>query len=443
LSTPFDTHGRIKVAPGGCHLAHADGTPFFYLADTAWSGALKSSDQDWRAYLADRRAKGFTAIQFILMAPWAACPTDADGRTAYIGDDALGPSEYDINHDFFTRMDDRVQAINDAGLLAVPVLAWAAAFGKSAQFNPGVALPKKFLRELVAYQVARYARHHVLWILAGDGGYSRIRSFKWRRLGQHVFTDGSQHAPVTMHPMGKTWPYSWFAREKWLDIIGYQSSHADDDDTLRWLLTGPPATLWKHIPKPFINLEPCYEGIRNWAQPGEAAFTNAEVRRAMYASLLNAPTAGVTYGAHGVWSWQTQPAEPLNHPGSLVAQPWHQAMQFPGSFDVQRMAGLFTSIDWWRLRPAPQVLAEQPGRSDIRRFVSASASDSDDLALLYLPVGGSVRIATEWGNADAQWFDPRTGQRQVATIAAGEARAPDGGDWVLLLRPVTAKIIEP
>ena len=25
-------------------------------------------------------------------------------------------------------------------------------------------------------------------------------------------------------------------------------------------------------------------------------------------------------------------------------------MRFPGSFDVQRMAGLFTSMEWWRLR---------------------------------------------------------------------------------------------
>jgi hypothetical protein len=435
-STPFDSHGRIKVAPGGRYLAHADGTPFFYMADTAWSGALSSGAEDWRAYLADRRAKGFTAIQFILMAPWAACPTDAEGRVAYTGDNAL-------NHDFFTRMDDRVQAINDAGLLAVPVLAWAAAFGESARLNPGVALPKRFLRELVAYQVARYARHHVLWILAGDGGYSRIRSFKWRRLGQDVFPDGSQHAPVAMHPMGKTWPYNWFAREKWLDIIGYQSSHADDDDTLRWLLAGPPATLWKHVAKPFINLEPCYEGIRNWAKPGETAFTNAEVRRAMYASLLNAPTAGVAYGAHGVWSWQTQAAEPLNHPGSLEARPWHEATQLPGSFDVQRMAGFFTSIDWWRLRPAPQVLAEQPGRADIRGFVSASAGEAGDIAVLYLPLGGSVRLAKEWDKAHGEWFNPRSGERHVVATKGGEARAPDGDDWILLLRPVTAKIIEP
>jgi hypothetical protein len=340
-------------------------------------------------------------------------------------------------------MDDRVQAINDAGLLAVPVLAWAAAFGKSARLNPGVALPKKFLRELVAYQVARYREHHVMWILAGDGRYSRIRSFKWRRLGKHIFCDGTEHAPVMMHPMGKTWPYGWFCREKWLDIIGYQSSHADDEDTLGWLLTGPPATLWRNVARPFINLEPCYEGIRNWARPGEVAVTNADVRRAMYASLLNAPTAGVTYGAHGVWSWQREAAEPWNHPGSLVARPWQEAMQFPGSFDVQRLAALFTSIEWWRLRPAPQVLADQPGRADIRRFVSASASESTDLALLYLPMGESVSISQDWRSADGEWFDPRTGQRHVAKISGSDARPPDGGDWILLLRPRTTKIIEP
>src|SRR5687768_8365114 len=29
----FEQHGSIKIAPNGRYLTHADGTPFFYLAD--------------------------------------------------------------------------------------------------------------------------------------------------------------------------------------------------------------------------------------------------------------------------------------------------------------------------------------------------------------------------------------------------------------------------
>ena len=41
--TPFLKHGAVQVSSDGRHLAHADSTPFFWLADTAWNGALKST----------------------------------------------------------------------------------------------------------------------------------------------------------------------------------------------------------------------------------------------------------------------------------------------------------------------------------------------------------------------------------------------------------------
>src|SRR5437870_1472146 len=37
---PLYRHGVVEVAPSGHYLAHADGTPFFYLADTCWNGPM-------------------------------------------------------------------------------------------------------------------------------------------------------------------------------------------------------------------------------------------------------------------------------------------------------------------------------------------------------------------------------------------------------------------
>ena len=74
---PFTKHGRLRVAKSGTHLEHADGTPFFFLADTCWTGPALSTAEDWDFYLKDRKAKGFTAIQFNCVCPWRAAPTDA------------------------------------------------------------------------------------------------------------------------------------------------------------------------------------------------------------------------------------------------------------------------------------------------------------------------------------------------------------------------------
>src|SRR3954467_4483081 len=79
----FPRHGPLRVSDDRTHLAHADGTPFFYLADTAWNGPLLSTDADWQTYLADRVAKGFTAIQFITHAPRSAARATSGGKPAF------------------------------------------------------------------------------------------------------------------------------------------------------------------------------------------------------------------------------------------------------------------------------------------------------------------------------------------------------------------------
>ena len=63
-NNPFAVHGKLRVAKSGTHLEHADGTPFLFIADTCWTGPALSPAEDWGFYLKDRKAKGFTAVQF-------------------------------------------------------------------------------------------------------------------------------------------------------------------------------------------------------------------------------------------------------------------------------------------------------------------------------------------------------------------------------------------
>lgn len=42
---------------------HADGTPFFWLADTAWLITQKLNREEVKTYFEDRRAKGFNVVQ--------------------------------------------------------------------------------------------------------------------------------------------------------------------------------------------------------------------------------------------------------------------------------------------------------------------------------------------------------------------------------------------
>ena len=51
--------GAVVVSPDGHSLQHADGTPFFWLGDTVWNGALLAAADDWQRFLRDRAGKLF------------------------------------------------------------------------------------------------------------------------------------------------------------------------------------------------------------------------------------------------------------------------------------------------------------------------------------------------------------------------------------------------
>jgi len=430
---PLFRHGALRLAENRRHLEHADGTPFFWLSDTAWNGALKADARSWETYLSDRAAKGFTAVQFV-MTQWLAAAGNADLRLAYLGREKIS-----IEPAFFRWMDQRVHALNAHGLIATPVLIWAAHWNpRTLDLNPGTSLPDDQIIVLARYMVARYGAHQVIWILAGDSDYRGERAERWRKIGRAVFGEHPTRL-ATMHPNGEAWVGDEFRSEPWYSFVGYQSGHGDSDADFRWLTEGPPSQNWRAAPVlPIINLEPNYEGHRGYTH--RKPFDAHAVRRAAYWSLLVSPPAGVSYGAHGIWSWELSAEEPMNHAGSGVAPPWFEAMKLPGSTSMKHLKALFSSLEWWTLLPDPELVAEQPGVVSPRNFIAAAKSEDDSLALVYIPEGEQVTLKVEGMKlpASAQWFDPATG----ALSGAGEVRAADRqafdahteGDRVLILR---------
>lgn len=401
----FLQHGPIRVSSNGHYLEHADGTPFLFLADTVWAGPLLAQEADWEVFLTDRVDKEFTGIQFMTHAPCAVALTNAEGETSFTGNEIVP-----VNPRFFRRMDQRIERINSHGLLAVPALLWAGPWGVAEKINPGCSMPEEDLIRVARYQIARFGAYHVLWILPGDGIYEGKVAETWKRIGRAVFGD-RKHAPVTLHPCGRNWPYPAFDGEAWLDVLSYQSGHRLSDAALKWNHSGPQSEAWKVTqPRPIINLEPCYED--HIAQDTMEPVTAYHVRRACYWSMLNAPTAGLTYGGHGVWSWQERRDLPFLHPRTGEAAPWHEAKDLPGAFDVMRMAECFAAIPWWQLRPAPELVAEQPGTDSPADHIAAAATENSSVAIVYIPRGGSVSLDMTGfpASVTGKWFDPSTGE---------------------------------
>jgi len=424
---PLYERGPLQLSENRRYLMHADGTPWFWLADTAWNGVLRSKEkeqgEDWQRYLQVRREQGFTAIQFV-STQWRGCTRDPQGETAFTGTEGIR-----VNPRFFQRLDPKVAAINEQGLVAAPVLLWALT-----ENDPGQTLAETDAVRLVRYLIARWGAHQVVWILGGDGDYRGKRAERWRRIGNAAFGDRHDRL-VTMHPCGQTWVGDEFRGQAWFDFIGYQSGHGDSREHLQWLVAGPPASGWrKDPPLPAINLEPNYETHPSYHSGRR--FTDFEVRRAAYWSLLIAPTAGVTFGHNSIWVWSEEPEVPEGHPSIGAVSPWHEGLDTPGVRSMAVMRQFFDALPWWRLRPAPELLTKQPGERDPHRFVAAAKAEDGILAVAYLPEGGKVWLNLEAVDrpTPARWFNPCTGEwADAGTVveATHTITAPDNGDWVL------------
>ena len=60
--------GRLRIAENGRFIVHEDGTPFFYLGDTAWELFHRLDLKEAEFYLSNRASKGFTVIQTVALA---------------------------------------------------------------------------------------------------------------------------------------------------------------------------------------------------------------------------------------------------------------------------------------------------------------------------------------------------------------------------------------
>ncbi|MGC4004575.1 MAG: DUF4038 domain-containing protein [Pirellulales bacterium] len=291
--------------------------------------------------------------------------------------------------------------------------------------DAGTDLPEADARKLVEYQLARYGAHHVFWILCGDNKYGPDAE-KWKRIGRAAFKDYADGALVTTHPTGENWPWKDWADESWLTVLGYQSGHGDGERTLKWLASGPPADAGKAktIARPIINLEPAYED--HLAYQSKKPHDAFGVRRAIYTSLLVDPTAGVTYGGHGVWSWHTKPGTPpTDHGGSGNAKVWSEAVDLPAAKQMKHLRDAFDSIAWWELRPAQDLLAEQPGDKSPGDFIAVAATPDRKTIVIYAP-RGKASLKTGF---DGRIFtiDPTTGKKnEIPQRTAGHPDLDSG-----------------
>ena len=116
-------------------------------------------------------------------------------------------------------------------------------------------------------------------------------------------------------------------------------------------------------------------------------------------------------------------------------------MYMPAAKQMGTVAQLFSSIEFWELRPAPEMIAKQPGAESPARHIAAARTLSGGTALVYVPEDRRLNLSITAlpPTPIAIWVNPRTGECTVATHSVDEAgvrefSTPGEGDWLLFLK---------
>lgn len=422
------TPTRLRVSDNRRFLVAADGSPFFYLGDTAWELFHRLTREEAEHYLTTRARQGFTVIQAVALAEFDGLNTpNRYGEQPLLENDPVRPNEAYFRH--IDWVIDRAAALGlVVGLLPTWGDKWNVKWGKGPLiFTPENAGPYgEFLGR-------RYRDKPVIWITGGDRPVENdTHRAILRAMAEGVRRgDGGAH-PITLHPSGRSSSGQYVHGEDWLDFNMLQSGHAERNVANYDMLTRD----YQRTPvKPCLDGEPCYEDHPVMGKgPREPYHDHYSVRKAAYWGLF-AGAFGHTYGCHPMWQFWDASRQPVNG----ARTPWQEALHLPGATQMQHAKALLLSRPFLNRIPDQALIVGDAGTQG--NHIQATRADDGSYALFYTPVSQPVAVragALSGARLNVWWYDPRTGTATPAGSFAKTATLTfvppaEGPDWVLVL----------
>jgi hypothetical protein len=443
-SNPVYAHGALRVSPLGNYLAHQDGTPFFWLADSWWHGMTERLDfpAGFEQLADDRQQKGFNVIQFAIAFPCDIAPFDPRGQNA-----AGDPWDQDftsINPAYFDLVDQRLQMLLDKGLVPNIVGLW----GYYMKYM-GVDTVKKHW----AYLIARYGAYPVTYTLSGETTLAYYTDLEdrwdyykdqfrtqWSEVARFIQENDPYNRLLTTHPGpgihdGKNPIYEM----QHLDMVMLQSGHGG-------FATMPNVNRFieqyqdRFPDKPVIHGEVCFEGM--------AGSSWQDVQRLLFWSNVLQGTPGYSYGVEGIWQFNVagNPFGPSPTGDTWGNIPWTEAMHYPGGKQLGHGAEWLRKLPWWQITAAPERANYHATAENF--YDPYVAEMGSDVLLYFTKVGfkkNKLKVVGLEPNAQYayRFFDPITAREYPAVAFAADAQGewqvpspPVMQDWVVLIVPV-------
>lgn len=414
----------LRIEPGKPHLVDASGRPFLLVGDSAWSLLLQLSRAEIDAYLEDRRQRGYNTVLInVLESHFAITPPRNRERAApflrpkNFGSAAEFVSGADFsrpNPQYFDLLDFLLVRASEKNMLVMAVPAYPGYLGGEQGW--WVAMEKNGRAKMRAYGRFlghRYRSHrNILWVQGGDFNVPDKALVREIANGIREYDTERLH---TFHGARGTGAHDWMSGEPWLTLGNIYTDEV--------VYPAAEKHMAQHPGLPFILIEAYYEG----AKPDPRL-----TRWQAYQALL-CGASGQISGHDVIWQFKTG---------------WQDALDSSTSQAMFRLATLFRSVDWWKLKPDVDHRLLTGGLSTgVERAVAATAADGS-FAITYTPSLRDLIVNLKilsGPRVDASWMDPLTGDFLRVTGAPFERstqhifrppglNAAGSSDWVLVLK---------
>ncbi|MHA6533147.1 apiosidase-like domain-containing protein [Paenibacillus sp. BAC0078] len=374
------------------------GAPFFYLADTVWSAFTNITLEEWNYYLDYRKSQGFNVLQINLLRQWDASGSDLKLEPFALCEDGTYDF-YSLNNEYFARAEQMVEIAVSKGFVPALVLLWCNYIPDTwaSKIREDKKMPLDAVKPYVRYAADRFSKYCPIYVVSGDTDFPSERANEYYRTALRAVKSHSPECLTTLHIQGRTSAVpDEFINDPDLDFYMYQSGHNSQFQPMAYTLALDFNR--KPVTRPVLNSEPCYE-MMGYSRQAYGRFNRADVRKAAWQSLLSGAAAGVTYGAHGIWSWHKK-GRRFGVTGEGFDSPydWQTALKFEGAWDYGYAKWLFQMYGLTDLRPWDIVLKNT---EEIR---AAANADLSKIAV-YVPVNTVLKLNADLGEYDFTIID--------------------------------------
>ena len=392
----------LQISKNKRHL-EKEGSSFFYLADTCWSAFTNIDEPSWEYYLQYRRRQGYNTLQINILQQWDASETVLDNHPFALDEDG-NFNFYEIHDAYFEHAHKMCKRAKEYGFELALVVLWC-------NYVPGTWANKMMRHNTMPYECLEAYVNKVhqtfssldpIYVISGDTDLDEEISRSYYAKAGAILRERAPECLQTYHIRGRMVEIPDEIIDQ-LDFYMYQTGHSAKQKDLPMTYEMPAYFLENYPQKPLINAEPCYELI-GYASRMYGRFHQFDIRRAAWQSLLSGASAGIAYGAGGIYSWHLYGKKfaPCIGEGFDMPHPWQTALHYPGAWDYGDIINIFEDNQIHDLIPRQDLLLNDT--QEIRVAMAAGEREREKeherkyerkreaLILIYAPENTTIKL---------------------------------------------------